>query len=846
MRFIKTLFLSLSLLSLPVLAERWSHSEKDFVYTPGKMDFYNRSACAKKSLEPTRSVFLIIDNVNIAKSVYRLAKIRDLDTVATTNWGIEKFRYSLSSLIQITAAKILKGDLPLIKEEKLLKECEQGNCFGLDHYLETNWIKSGTISDAKQYSECKVIKKFSTLNSNLTVSKPDRTLFEEMAKEIQSQGEFTTSCDNFDDLSQPEVALYQFDLKDPKNFDEFGFDFWHSLKIYLSWAFRNSPEMKTLAEPFDYLFQSANLEEMVLFFSNGCQSIKPASCSEKDLSLDNLRYLTETTGALDWSKLESVRHVPDSSPLEQFSKPLPLLDEDILNLGEHASADEWVKNFRDNFVRTRGYNKIRLSRAVTNLSLITQNVSPGIVNEKVLKDISELNPESKQQLFYLCSEFSLAGDKDLSFIRKDLWRLKDLKIFDQVLKDLTESNLESFWKHFEELSSNINSLCQNLKQRSIWDEDFQLKKEGFSPWYQELVYEKSFNFTDDVTISSEKVSKPFLSIQKGNVICQDGIHCARLVLDSIMSLSAISHNLSALVPSSREVMSNNMANPYSSRMACGAYDPWAKRNTIIFDFFQDLAQTAVFGLLPTPVYVGATLDPKRVVSFDTLIKEGQVYYDPNFNTKRLKLALIADLGPLTGIPCSVSISGSRLNPFQYYMFNGISASTCKERTTTDVVVSSNSDVDSDKTYRQACATCAINLQTVASSASIINPIFRVSFFLIKGVVRLVSNLKDPHDLARDWSVSPNLVALSYRYQGEISKSCSKKLLKGKSCLEKSCEGEVLDELTSKYVISPTVSDFSCIRGKGYLEIKECDRPLHLKFGKKGTTVSTECTLKKRI
>jgi|GEM_PF-6138372 len=122
MRFNVILFLSLIHVSTPALAGRWANSEKDFNPVLGNIEFYNRSACAKKSLEPTRSVFLIIDNVNIAKSVYRLAKVRNLDTVATTNWGIEKFRYSLSSLIQITAAKIIKGDLPLIKEESLLKD----------------------------------------------------------------------------------------------------------------------------------------------------------------------------------------------------------------------------------------------------------------------------------------------------------------------------------------------------------------------------------------------------------------------------------------------------------------------------------------------------------------------------------------------------------------------------------------------------------------------------------------------------------------------------------------------------------------------------------------------------
>ena len=840
-----TLFFSFLSLPRQVIAADWAQTEETFKYVPGQIEYFNRSSCAKKSLEPTSSVFLIVDNVNIAKSVYRLAKMKKLDTVSATNLGIEKFRYSLANLIRIISAKLLNKTLPLIKDERILKNCEAGDCLELDRLLENNWRASGASPDFKKHSQCKIVKKFSTLHSNLKVSKPDRVLLEEMAKEIQSGSEYASFCEDFSDMSQPEVALYQFDLKTPANFNEFGFEFWSSFKIYLSWAFRNAPEMIPLAEPFDYLFKSVNLEETLLFFSNGCRSIKSPTCAEKDISLDNLRFLTETTGKLDWSEMDSVRHVPASSPLEQFSEPLSLMEDDLLNLGDQQNADEWTKNFRDNFIRSRGYNKIKLSKAINNLSLITQNASGQLVTERVAKDVSTLSQDDKQSLYYLCTEYSIAGDKDLSFIRRDLWKLKDLKIFDEVMKEMSNSNMEMFWNHFSELSENINKLCHGLKQKEIWDENFELKKNGFSPWYQELVYEKKFNFSEEMSIKSPKNEKPFLSIRGGSVLCENGIHCARVVLDSMMSLSAISHNFSSLIPGTREILSNNMANPYASRMSCGAYDPWAKRNQVVYDAIHDLVQTAAFGFIPTPVYVAANLDPKTVVSFDTLVKDGKVYFDPNFNKKRLKMSLIADLGPFIGIPCAVSISGSKVNPYQYYMFNGISVSSCKETGNNSTVVSSGNDQETSKTYRQVCAACAINLQTITASVSSINPFFRAGFFLIKGVVRLVSNLKNPHDLARDWSITPNQVSLSYRYNGEISKSCAKKLLKGKSCLDEACAGPVLDSLTRDYEMSPTYSDFSCLRKRAYLEVKECKDPIYVKFDKEGSTLDTNCQLKKR-
>jgi hypothetical protein len=850
----------ITILMSSALAGEWAGASLDYTHISGEMKFYNRSACAKKALDPTESVFLIVDNVNMAKSIYRLAKRQGMDTKTTTDLGIQKFRYSVSTLIQMIAAKIMLGTLPLIPADQSnlspdlkesLKQCEMDNCGDLYTYLSNQWKKSGSQKvNLNDHSNCRVVKKFSTLHSYLNISKPDKTLLDEMNKEIQRPEDFIQSCGDFSNVSEPEVALYQFDLKvDSEKFKVMGFDFWNTLKIYLSWGFRNAPEMNVLAQPFDYLFKSAHLEEMLLLFSNGCSSLKPTECSQKDLTMNNLSFLTQGSEKIDWNSYDLVKPIPETKPNNLFSKPLPLTENDLLNLGKSESADEWTQNFRDNFVLSRGYNKIKLNRALNSLKLISGNLDVQTVLTKVIKDTSRTDLESKQQLYYLCSEFSMASNKDLSLIRKDLWRLKDISALSIVMGDVPGNTLEDFWKYFELMTIEVNKLCENLKQREIWDENFELKKEGFSSWYRQLVYEKKFTFSEDLRISGIKAEKPFLSLKAGEVICQDGIHCARQVLDSMMSLSAVSFSLSSLVPSSKEISSNNMANPYASHLACGAYDPWAKRNKIIFDFAQDIIQTALFGFLPTPVYLAASLDPKRVVSFETLVKEGQVFYDPRFNTKRLKISVIADLGPMIGVPCSVSISGAKLNPFQYYMFNGISVSTCHERGNNTTTVGEGGDPEKDQTYRQACATCTINLQSVAASASVINPIFRVSFFLVKGVVRLVSQLRDPNDLARNWTISPQKVALTYRHDGEITKSCARKLIKGDDCLPRNCESDVLIELTSKYKISPTRTDFSCVKGTGRIEIKECAEPIYVNFnqlGKRKTVIDTDCKLKERI
>lgn len=853
------LILMILLFSLPqAFGGDWARSEDDYIHVPGELNFYNRSACAKKALEPTRSVFLIVDNVNIAKSVFRLGKKLGKDTKTFTDLGIQKFRYSLATLLQITAARILNGSLPLIplnqtnidKDLKdALKRCEEDDCQDLYKILSENWQKSSVRKiESGQYSQCRVIKRFGTLHSHLNISKPDKTLLEEMAKELQKPQDYMQSCGDFSKIGEPEVGLYQFDLKvDPIQFKTMGFDFWNTLKIYLSWGFRNAPEMVQLAAPFDYLFKSAHLEEMLLLFSNGCASIKPTECSQKDLTLNNLSFLTQGTKDIEWNNFDMVKPIPETEPNNLFSKPLPLTENDLLNLGDFQSSDEWVQNFRNNFVHSRGYNKIKLTKALNTLKLITNNVDFASALTKVKRDAARSDDESLQQLYYLCAEYSMSSNKDLSLIRKDLWRLKDIKAFENVISDLSGKDLEQFWTYFESATVGVNKFCRELKQRDVWNDSFTLKKEGFAAWYRQLVYEKKFTFSEDVSVSRRVNDKPYLSLKTGEVICQDGIHCTRQVLDAMMSLSAISFSMSALVPNASGISSSNMGNAYASHLACGAYDPWAKRNKIIFDFAQDMVQAAVFGWLPTPVYVAASLDPKRVVSFETLVKEGQVYYDPKFNKNRLKLSVIADLS-MVGVPCAVSISGSKQNPFEYYMFNGLSVNTCRERTRSDVVVGSGGDSVTTEQYRQVCATCAINLQTVTASVGSINPYVRMSFFLIKGVVRLLKQLQDPHDLARDWTIHPEKVALSYRRYGKITKECARKLINGKDCLNTTCEADATNKFVSQYQVSPTRTDFSCVNGTGRFEVKECAEPIFVNFNQVGDRkmrMHTECDLKKR-
>jgi hypothetical protein len=410
--------------------------------------------------------------------------------------------------------------------------------------------------------------------------------------------------------------------------------------------------------------------------------------------------------------------------------------------------------------------------------------------------------------------------------------------------DIFDQRFDESFTRFQSLISKINNICLKLDGNGYWNTSLEVKKEGFASWYQQLTTQKN-NLTFERIVSNHFIPlKPVLKFKGGVVICYSAIHCSRILLDSMMTISSLAKSMSTL-SSKRSVLSTNMSNPFSSHMACGAYDPWAKKNKLIFEFFHDLIQGVAFGLLPSPVYVSADLEQKKLVSFSSLIKEGKVFYDPNYDPKKVNLSLIADLGPLAGIPCALSISGSKMNPLEYYAFNGISFSGCHKNSNVEIEANNAEEIRSSGSGRNYCAACAINLQTMSSSVSSLNPVLRFSFFLIKGVTRLFSNLRDPHDLHRNWSLSSHQIALSYRYHGEISDQCAKDLIKGRSCFPKRCEGEMLEKFTKKFQASPLDSNFSCFTGRGVVWIKECKDPIYLS-NPRNLKIMTDCDLKERV
>jgi hypothetical protein len=835
------------------------------------LKFTNRASCALDSKKPTNTAFLMVDNLNVGRAIYRLSKQLGKDS-SFTKEGAYRFRYTVIGLTHIIARAMFNGSLPLLpigeekgqtsQFQKLASQCDpkEGHCGLLDEYISQIWESSEDINQllkldsfnsnnflGKQRTaklSCYYLKQFSPIEAHLYGSKPKNDALESIAKAVESSHEYLSSCTDFEQQTDLKQAVFQFDFRklDSEEWNQKGFHFWNSLKIYLSWAFRYSKEVDQLAFPYGPIFKQVDIEESIYFFSNGCSSIEKPECSRETLSLNSLRFLAQASGTSELGKLEMLDYIPNGPTSDILTDNRPMVNSDVLDFADFPSADAWASNFRENMNKVRGFIKLKLTRSMTQLSLISSNLSV----EKILNDTDKkhelflakkMQTEEenlyRQDLYYLCSEYRAAMDEKFSFLRTDLIRIKEQNNLSKLSGLITGKEIDQLLTHLDLLSPKIMKYCEGLEKLNIWTDPFVLNPEGYAPWFKEHAKDqlgvKANNLLGDLV----KFHNPILSLQKtdaktnNHIICLNGVHCSRKVLSLVVDIYGSLQYVEGLLSLSG-IKSPDLVNPYSERVACGAYDPWFKTRNTVFEFFKDMAAAAVWTFVPTPVYIDGTIKPKQVVSFDQLIKDGKVYFDPRFAKKRVDGTVFMDFGPLTGAPCMVSISSqTNMNPPGFLYLNGITAQSCRQTDRNRVNVFSPDDIQRDRLGVSACVSCTISLTSVAGSTSAFVPYLRPVYFVLKGIVRLVNNLRDPQDIPRSWSADLNSVYRSYRKYGEIRKACVRPLRNGKNCLKSNCEEQIVESFENQF--KKYVSDVAIDRGDASeLYVEGCDEPITVK------------------
>jgi hypothetical protein len=775
------------------------------------LNFSNRADCALDSQKPTRSVFFIADTLDVGKSLLRAGDMLSKSDNFTAE-GVKRYRFTLQSLSKLVAEKLLKGELPLLNSKlpdfsDTVERCREG-CFEMDQLVAQAW--SGTLQGERlnfpaSHLSCHEVKDFAALYPHLLDSKPNKDSLKALGESMTQASEHLVEC-NIDNPGDLSVSFYQFDLRhiDPKLWNKVGFDFWSSFNIYFSWAFRHSPEARQMGLNYHGLFRQVNLEELSFFFSNGCHSISKAECSKDFLNTNSLRELSRVSQDADLAKLQVFMPSPDQDHDDILRQNDGSGRED-LSLDAHESATDWAKNFKDNMAKTRGFIRLKLSQSLAQLKFIRRGLEERLLTDIALELESVKNAEQakRAEAFTFCAELTSAMDREISFIRPKLAAMTQYESIWNYSRNIhadIEDDLE--WS-LSTFAPQLISVCEKLRVENVWGENDHPGPEYFSAWYQSFHYKKVIPFEGSVEGDSYLLLKNGQT-GKSETFCKSSLECGKKLITNLIDLKISSDYASSLLSLDGQIKSISATSSMSERVACQMYDPWAQSKKAGFDFLKDMVLAGISAATIVPVYVDVSIAQKKVSSLEEIIKDGKVYYNPKFDRRSIQKTLIIDFGPLIGAPCAIGVSGdARVRPPSYLAFEGITLQSCRDNERINVTAESPEQIENAVRKLSGCFTCTISLASTLTSVGTLNPLMRPFFYVIRGVVKLVSNLKSPEDIPRSWSVNPNAVARTLKLNGgEIPKSCVRKLSRGEECIKDSCIRNIATSLDQHFKLVP--------------------------------------------
>lgn len=800
--------------------------------------YTNRARCARDASEPTQTMFLVVDGYNAGKLSNSLAKATGRDADAFTKEGMKVFRQATTFEILKIMKLLIDGDLPLLKVvtdsnkdeivakkySSIVEACKDKEyCEEMDAYIASIWkiVSDDNVVDINQELNkidnfdyktdyihetvdarvnCFYLRNFSPLQGHLYSTKIDKKILDDIAVASLERDYFVASCfDESDQLNSRNAAI-QIDLTnlDEKAFKKYGFHFWNSVKTYLAWAWRNDPELSKPLSEFDFVFRSLAFEQSVMLMPNGCKSITPPTCDNEYLAIANLREFAKSEGVEDqWSDS------PKGPEDELIKNPTPDVNNDILNLDDNKSASQFVEAFRKHYVNFRGFMGNKYFSSINLLNLINGGITQDQINVE-LANFIDYTPESnakKNELYYMCAEYSMAGHPEYSFLKKEIELLSSIDFGNHDSK-IAAINIDLYMSYYDSIKNNVLSICDDLHKQKYWNgKDFKFSKKGLNKWYKDAFFgvtykDEASDLADtDIVITPQKS----LVIVKSNqsteesVICTHASDCARKVLASMMGLYSVATNMPNKLLAQDEILDIPAFNPYAERVACKVYNPWFKTKKAFHTLATDMLNVALFGWNAIPGLVALDLEPGRVVSFNKLVEEGKIKLDPKIEGKKTNLTFGADFGPLLGVPCVVALSNSNVNLGSIYAFSGVSFGVCNQNETHKLTVYSASDVgENGAKERSFCGSCYLNFSTVGSlvsaagNASPIN-FAKLGFYLFRTAYRFVKNITDPFDVPKIKIVDIDNVTETYKRYGEVPKRCVRKLGKGLSCLNDTCE-----------------------------------------------------------
>ncbi|MBV2169502.1 MAG: hypothetical protein KUL82_12425 [Bdellovibrio sp.] len=794
-----------------------------------KLRITNRAQCAVDSDFPTESAFIVVDGYNAGKLVHSLGKNIGGNADEMSAKGMQQFRISVTRLTKIIVNKLLAGQLPLLPTNlktsslagynDIVKKCEgKTYCPELNGYLAKIWDNSegnGTPwSSLDKFTgayflkmkkadrvACHYVKRFSPLQEHLNSVEVDKAVLQSIAQAVSDKDKYLTDCENTDSALDSRYSITQLDLRIPNSFDfrAVGFDFWNSVKIYLSFAWRYSNIPLQVAPQYGALFRSVGLEESIMMIPNGCKSIEKPECDAASLSMNSLRELAGMEG----DRSEHSKEVPRGPEDDVVNRGARGVNDDFLGTRSYEDASDWVENFRRNYVSVRGSMKNRVQSAIQFMNIISSSITPMELSEfvKPLAFAPTYSSQHRDELYSLCTEARLAADQRIDFMRTGIDKVQQLDVIKKSFEG-SRVSLADAVHYFDKASEGILSYCDSLERQNIWNvEGYTVNKAVLNSWARELlnippsatIDMKPMKFGASLLVwDASKGSDP------GNSICASAIDCSRKMIKSLVDLYAVAKYADAFLPINSTVATPDIFNPYADLKACKVYDPWYQTRRANKRLMADLASTALFGWNALPLYIDVDFKAPRVTSLNQLIQNGVVKFDPKIQKEKMEMALLADFGPLVGAPCAVSIAPDSAKEFNFYAFNGISVNYCRIREGGESIGKSPGDVQAGTpNSRSYCGGCSINFVGVAGGSAVssgglpLNPL-KLGVYLFRSIHRFITAKKDKVNIPRVQTVDVNKVAAVYKKYGTIPDRCVPQLSEGVDCYQNLCAAKAAD------------------------------------------------------
>lgn len=775
------------------------------VFAPAQTLMQNTPQCAADQNKPAESIFVALNLSSYTTFQINLAKRLSEEINPFVQTGNQVFKQRITLLARAITEGLRDGTLPMVQNESSI---QQGRTAEV---LEKNFSRDQKNS---ALYKCHQVTEINSYYSNLFVRGIQASTLENLAKKVINPNYDLHDCSpesikkNFDVF-----PVYNMSLAPPAVLDwqKSGFTFWESFKTYLSWAWKNVETGLENEKTYLQLMQAIPIEEQAVLMPNGCKSISRPECTSNGMTGSILRTLVEPS-----LTKEKIDELPSTSiGIQDFIRD----NNDVLNfriqskLYQQADRNEWVQTFQ------RNYQKF--SVALTDQFFAAHRMYSGVRTQigmdRLVNDVTQAfkSKENLTDLYYLCSEALTIYDREsMSFYKVDhqLVREEGSRLNRFLLGG---ARIEDMMNDFSKVASAIAQKCKSVSAEFYKAGLSTEKNQNFRPWYISYLkrygplystraQERAFELVSrrgqnqEVPTGTPKVKLNYYT--RG--LCSDPVECTRDLIEGFIIVNRVllfqEHVFKTKIPDV------SLFAEKQEKVSCGFYDPFEVSRLNKAKLKADLGSAILFGWANIPVYLDVNFAPKELISFNKLIKDGQVRFDYEFDPNQRKISAGVNFGSLMNVPCRVEISQTKpiSTGNNQYIFNGAYVSACKNNTAVNGETIGGDPSTGRLSHSGAPSMCG---QCVFSFTQVATLVPATGFSLLRFGARLIEAITRYNEIKDNDVINPrqfpvnhkHLVDVYQKNNGVIPDDCVEPLSRGWSCLGNLCESRTASEFENQ-------------------------------------------------